>query len=400
VDIIRALSVRQPHAERILTGEKTIEYRSIPTKIRERVYVYASLTYDTDAKRTAGQEPDDLYSGVIVGSVEVVGCTGKSGAYKWKLANPRRLERPIKPVHRPQPVWFRPFPDKRRATLKANRGACGHIYVLTSPNCEYVKIGGTDHQPCKRVREINAGAPYKDMGPWTLHDFRQVSGWRRVEHNLHYTFRSKLVKAIPGQKELFRVPPTQASKHLEEIDDSLIIRKPKVDRMFQDQEFVDFLVKLFRTTGILNWVDLQGAWTFNLFPSTSGGRYYTLNIGRHEVAFASNNSHGNLPVQMIHMDRLIHDYRGVTAWVKKHSGRLRNNVYASGLERSTSVTFKGDFLAGQEFLGLNGVRRAIIAYWTEALIRLQETAKTSVFARYHNMNAVAELKRRIDSQFP
>jgi len=40
---MRALSIRQPYAEMILRGEKTIEYRSRPTKIiGERFYIYAS----------------------------------------------------------------------------------------------------------------------------------------------------------------------------------------------------------------------------------------------------------------------------------------------------------------------------------------------------------------------
>ena len=40
----RALSIRQPYAEQIMRGVKTIEYRSILTHIRGRVYIYASLT--------------------------------------------------------------------------------------------------------------------------------------------------------------------------------------------------------------------------------------------------------------------------------------------------------------------------------------------------------------------
>ena len=39
---MRALSIRQPYAELILRGVKTIEYRSRPTKIiGERFYIYA-----------------------------------------------------------------------------------------------------------------------------------------------------------------------------------------------------------------------------------------------------------------------------------------------------------------------------------------------------------------------
>jgi hypothetical protein len=32
----------------------------------------------------------------------------------------------------------------------------GHIYILTSTKSELIKIGGTDHAPMKRIREINA----------------------------------------------------------------------------------------------------------------------------------------------------------------------------------------------------------------------------------------------------
>jgi hypothetical protein len=40
---LRALSIRQPHAEAIMRGTKKIEYRSGPTKIRGDIYIYASL---------------------------------------------------------------------------------------------------------------------------------------------------------------------------------------------------------------------------------------------------------------------------------------------------------------------------------------------------------------------
>jgi hypothetical protein len=41
---MRALSIHQPYAEQILRGKKKVEYRSRPTNIRERIYIYASLT--------------------------------------------------------------------------------------------------------------------------------------------------------------------------------------------------------------------------------------------------------------------------------------------------------------------------------------------------------------------
>lgn len=269
--------------------------------------------------------------------------------------------------------------------------------MLVSPVCEFIKIGGTDYAPLKRIKEINSCEPYKSLGPWSLHDFRQVADWRKVEYAVHYTFRSRLVKSITGQRELFAISPVAASKQLEQIDESLVVRKPKVDRLFQDQEFASFLAKLFRFTGILNWLDLQGAWTLSLFPSTSGGRYYTLNIGSHEVAFATVPSNGRLPVHMIHMDRLVHDLAEVLSWVKSRSGEFVDDNYATGLARSTSILFEGKFDTAEEFLSLNGVRRAIIAYWTEALIELQEKGTTSLHSKHHNWNAVAELKKRIVS---
>ena len=83
----------------------------------------------------------------------------------------------------------------------------GHVYVLISRICEHILIGGTDAVPFKRIREVNASGSYKVLGPWSLYDIRQVADWRRVEGSLHATFRSKLVKGVPGQKELFATSP-------------------------------------------------------------------------------------------------------------------------------------------------------------------------------------------------
>ncbi len=106
----RTLSIRQPYAEEIMLGIKKEEYRSIPTNIRGRVYIYASNTLDDVTGKTKGTKNKDLPRGVIIGSVEIVGCYGsKSEGYAWTLANPERLLKPVKPVKQPQPVWFYPF---------------------------------------------------------------------------------------------------------------------------------------------------------------------------------------------------------------------------------------------------------------------------------------------------
>jgi hypothetical protein len=96
---LQALSVRPPFAEEILNGEKTIEYRLMPTNKRERVYIYESK---------AGSEG----RGLILGTVEIVNCRlNEDEEYEWDLANPVRLDFPIAPTGKPQPVFFNPFPS-------------------------------------------------------------------------------------------------------------------------------------------------------------------------------------------------------------------------------------------------------------------------------------------------
>ncbi|MDR2120376.1 MAG: GIY-YIG nuclease family protein [Tannerella sp.] len=276
-----------------------------------------------------------------------------------------------------------------------NKQKEGFVYILISPKTQYIKIGGTDYPPLKRIREINSTEPYKSLGPWMLGDFRQVNDWEKVEYNLHYTFRSKRIESIQGQKELFEITLQEASSKLNEIDPLEIINKPKVDRMFQDEQFSQYLIKLFRFTGLMNWLDLQGAWTFVLFPGTSGGRYFTINIGPHEVAFSILKKKSQEAVHMILMDKLILDFKIVKNWVKRHNGFIEEGVYDRALPRSASVFFEGDLNVALEFLTLDGIRRAVMAYWMESLITLKEKGVLSSYAKYHNYNAVAELNKKL-----
>jgi hypothetical protein len=271
----------------------------------------------------------------------------------------------------------------------------GFVYVLTSPNIEYIKIGGTDYPPLKRIKEINTTEPYKSLGPWTLGDFRQVNDWRKVEYNLHYIFRSKKVDKIEGQKELFSITLYEASSKLNEINPDEIINKPKVNRMFQDDQFLEYLINLFKFTGLMNWLDIQGAWTFALFPGTNGGRYFTINIGPHEVAFSTLKKKTIEPIHMILMDKLILDFDIVENWINDHNGNIEKEAYDKALPRSVSISFEGSLNIAQEFMGLDGIRRAIIAYWNESLIIHKEKNVLSPYEKYHNYNAVAELNKKI-----
>lgn len=114
----RALSIRQPWVELILRGEKTIEYRSRRTHIRDRVYLYAGQRPEEseEAWERVGCAPGELPAGLIVGTVRVTGCReGSDGRFEWLLAEPQRLAAPLEPVGHPQPVWFTPFPEESGA---------------------------------------------------------------------------------------------------------------------------------------------------------------------------------------------------------------------------------------------------------------------------------------------
>lgn len=133
---MRALSIRQPYAELILRGIKTVEYRSRPTRIiDERFWIYASKgaavlpvwSNDLDvaappawmlelAKQVGLIRVDaELPRGVIVGSavidrVETIsGVDGSPDTFGWHLADIRRETTLRKPDRHPQPAWFYPF---------------------------------------------------------------------------------------------------------------------------------------------------------------------------------------------------------------------------------------------------------------------------------------------------
>lgn len=110
---LMALSIRQPNAEAILRGRKTIEYRSGPTAKRGRILIYAGRKRYTPQEEAemlkeygiADVSSDELPRGVLVGTVELFDCDGG----QWHLRDPLRLEAPLEPTQRPQQRWFKPF---------------------------------------------------------------------------------------------------------------------------------------------------------------------------------------------------------------------------------------------------------------------------------------------------
>jgi len=127
---MRALSIRQPYAELILRGIKTVEYRTRATRIiGERFHIYASKTpasrpiWSEDlqvgrppkwmielAEQIGLMEPDALLpTGVIVGSAVIEKVTQNDDLFEWHLIEVERATRPRRPAKHPQTVWFKPF---------------------------------------------------------------------------------------------------------------------------------------------------------------------------------------------------------------------------------------------------------------------------------------------------
>lgn len=111
---MKALSFRQPWAELILQGRKTMDLRTMNTHHRGLLAIHASQTVEEEACWEHELNPENLDRGGVVGVVEVVGVVPldeaayeaereahlagrryKEGLYGWKLANPRRLPKMV-----------------------------------------------------------------------------------------------------------------------------------------------------------------------------------------------------------------------------------------------------------------------------------------------------------------
>lgn len=107
---MKALSFRQPWAELILQGRKTIDLRTYNTHYRGPLAVHASQKMETGHCQEHNLDPEKLDAGGIVGTVELIdvipldevayrehmnahlaGRRWREGLYGWVLAHPQRL---------------------------------------------------------------------------------------------------------------------------------------------------------------------------------------------------------------------------------------------------------------------------------------------------------------------
>lgn len=136
---ILALGVRQPWVELILRGIKTIEVRSQDTRVRGKIYMYASKKFSelpaaTDIARRHDVDCLALPIGLLVGSIEIsdtrpARMTDAAAAcvpaallkkqFAWELCHPQRFADPLPVRFLPYGIWFYPF--RRRGNHRRDR---------------------------------------------------------------------------------------------------------------------------------------------------------------------------------------------------------------------------------------------------------------------------------------
>lgn len=69
---MKALSIRQPWAELIIQGRKTIELRTWATRYRGVLIIHAGYIVDEEACKQFGLDPTTIAHGALIGTVELV----------------------------------------------------------------------------------------------------------------------------------------------------------------------------------------------------------------------------------------------------------------------------------------------------------------------------------------
>jgi len=70
---VTVLSLKQPWAELLVSGKKTIELRKWNTKFRGEFYIHASMNTSIEKCKELGLDPEKLETGSIIGKATLVG---------------------------------------------------------------------------------------------------------------------------------------------------------------------------------------------------------------------------------------------------------------------------------------------------------------------------------------
>ena len=272
----------------------------------------------------------------------------------------------------------------------------GWIYALRSDNSSSIKIGRTSTTPFQRLRELNAHEVYGPLGPWQHLHLKQVRDTIAVETALHRKLSAFRSQAFGSARELFDISPQRARLELDAIPQADLTAPVPLNKLQLDPPFLHYLRSLFEYAGLENFKEIQEAWIFSLFPKTAGGRFFTLNIDRHEVAYSAPIvGEPDLVHHIIVVDRLAKRDRELKRWLKQNFGWFERIPYPSNWGDAIVVCFQAPFDDSLGIFELSGFRRALIAYWFDALLRMQERGTRSLHAKRHNYDATSEIFRHL-----
>ena len=112
---MKTLSIRQPWADLIIQGRKTLELRTWTVKYRGPLAIHASQTVEREACLAHGLDPDQVTTGAVIGVVDLAAIEELDAPayvarqtehladsawdggplYGWRLTNPRALTEPM-----------------------------------------------------------------------------------------------------------------------------------------------------------------------------------------------------------------------------------------------------------------------------------------------------------------
>lgn len=96
---VKCLSIKQPFASAILTGQKDEEYRTWRTHYRGLLAIHAGKSIMADRfDEYPNFDPKRIQRGVILGVVDLVDCQPdiyEPDVWAWMVRNPRWLARPL-----------------------------------------------------------------------------------------------------------------------------------------------------------------------------------------------------------------------------------------------------------------------------------------------------------------
>jgi hypothetical protein len=173
---MKALSFRQPWAELVLQGRKTMDLRTYRTGHRGPLAIHASKTVEREACLRHGLDPDGMDTGGIVGVVELVdviplteaayeahlaehlaGRPFREPMYGWVLSQPQRL---------PQMVPVRGRMSLFNVDLTGASPASEAPSEALGPAATPRKQQGSPRQPAVYVAGMLEGDPER---PFALH---------------------------------------------------------------------------------------------------------------------------------------------------------------------------------------------------------------------------------------